>query len=62
MKKTDFETMNIKALKKYILEHRNDLEAWDFFMSLINAQPSNELYGDVDVQEFSELLRKHQQS
>ncbi len=62
MKQTDFETMDLKALKKYVLEHRNDPIAWEFFMNRINAEPLTQVYDEVSTEEFAELVRKHQKS
>jgi hypothetical protein len=62
MKQTDFETMDLKALKKYILEHRNDQIAWEFFMNRINAEPPTQIYDEVSTEEFAKLVRKHQKS
>jgi hypothetical protein len=60
--KPNFQTLTIKDLKQYILEHREDQEAFRIFMDRIEQQPTSQLYNDIDVDRFSELLRKHQKS
>ncbi len=60
--KRDFQTLTIKELKQYILEHREDQEAFRIFMARIDKQPPSQLYNAMDVERFSELLREHQKS
>jgi hypothetical protein len=60
--KTDFKTMTIKQLRKYILEHREDQEAFKIFMDRIDSKPSDQIYDatDTDMERFSEILKEHQ--
>ncbi len=58
--KNDFQTMTIKQLKKYILEHREDQEAFTIFMDKIEAESSNKIYNANDIEQFSDLLKQHQ--
>jgi hypothetical protein len=58
--KNDFQTMTIKQLKKYILEHREDQEVFTIFMDKIEAQSSNKIYNANDIEQFSDILKQHQ--
>jgi hypothetical protein len=57
--KTDFKAMTMRDLKKYVLEHRNDQAAFQELMDRIDAQPQEQVYGDVDAEQFSALLEQH---
>jgi hypothetical protein len=57
--KSDFKAMNMSELKKYVLEHRNDQAAFQELMDRIDAQPQEQVYGDVDAEQFSILLEQH---
>ncbi|WP_208492135.1 DUF6887 family protein [aff. Roholtiella sp. LEGE 12411] len=57
--KSDFQAMTMGELKKYVLEHRNDQEAFQALMKRIDAQPQNQIYGEVDTEQFSSLLEQH---
>ncbi len=57
--KSDFQTMTMGELKKYVLEHRNDQAAFQALMDRVDAQPQNQVYGEVDAEEFSTLLEQH---
>lgn len=49
----------MRELKKYILEHRNDQAAFQALMERVDAQPQNQVYGEVDAEQFSALLEQH---
>ena len=57
--KSDFQTMTIGQLKKYVLEHRNDQAAFEALMERVDAQPQGQIYGDMDVEQFSQLVEQH---
>ncbi len=57
--KSDFQMMTMGELKKYVLEHRNDQEAFQALMDRIDTQPQDQVYGEVDAEEFSTLLEQH---
>ncbi len=57
--KSDFPTMTIGQLKKYVLEHRNDRAAFEALMERVDAQPQGQIYGDMDVEQFSQLVEQH---
>ncbi|WP_430540866.1 DUF6887 family protein [Roseofilum halophilum] len=56
--KSDFELMTMKELQKYVLEHRNDQAAFQALMDRVDAVPQNQVYGEVNAQEFSVLLEQ----
>lgn len=58
--KPNFQVITIKELKQYILENREDKEAFQVYMERINNQPSSQLYDEADIEQFSELLRENQ--
>ena len=60
--KPNFQTLTIKELKQYILEHREEQEAFRIFMDRIEQQPPSQLYDAMDFERFSELLKEHQKS
>lgn len=55
----NFQTMTMQELKKYVLEHRNDRAAFQALMERIDAQPQEQVYGEVNAEEFSALLEQH---
>ena len=57
--KSDFQMMTMGELKKYVLAHRNDQAAFQALMDRVDAQPQNQVYGEVDAEEFSALLEQH---
>ena len=57
--KSDFDLMTIRELKKYVLKHRNDQAAFQALMDRIDTQPQEQVYGEVDAEEFSTLLEQH---
>jgi hypothetical protein len=58
--KSNFKAMTMRELKKYVLEHRNDQAAFQELMDRIDAQPQEQVYGDVDAEQFSALLERYQ--
>ena len=60
--KSDFQTMTMGELKKYVLEHRNDQAAFQALMERIDAQPQDKIYGEVDAEQFSTILQQHRRS
>ncbi|MDJ1177574.1 hypothetical protein PJF56_01730 [Roseofilum sp. BLCC_M91] len=48
----------MKELQKYVLEHRNDQAAFQALMDRVDAVPQNQVYGEVNAQEFSVLLEQ----
>jgi len=57
--KSDFELMTIRELQKYVLEHRNDQAAFEALMDRVDAVPQNQVYGEVNAQEFSILFEQY---
>ncbi len=60
--KPNFQSMTIQELKKYVLEHRDDQEAFCRLVDRLDAQSGSPLYTARDIDRFPELLREHQQS
>ena len=62
--KLKFETMTRQELRAYILEHREDEEAFQIYMDRVMAEPG-EIYPAPqsidDLKHFPELLEKHRQ-
>ncbi|NET62077.1 MAG: hypothetical protein F6K47_39990 [Symploca sp. SIO2E6] len=57
--KSDFKMMTMGQLKKYVLEHRNDQAAFQALMDRVDAQPQNQVYGEVNAKDFSALIEQH---
>lgn len=57
--KYNFQTMTMGELKKYVLEHRNDIAAFQALMDRINAQSKGQIYGSVNADQFGQLLEQH---
>jgi hypothetical protein len=55
--KPNFQAMTIKELKAYLLEHRNDTEAFHTLMDKIKTD-TLDFYSIADVNRFPELLEK----
>jgi hypothetical protein len=55
--KPNFQAMTIKELKGYLLEHRNETEAFNTLMDKIKTD-TLDFYSIADVNRFSELLEK----
>ncbi len=56
--KSNFQTMTIGELKKYVLEHRNDQAAFQALMDRVDAQPQEQVYGDINSEQFSKLVEQ----
>jgi uncharacterized coiled-coil protein SlyX len=57
--KSNFQTMTLRELKKYVLEHRNDQAAFQALMDRVDSQVQAQVYKEVDLQEFSTLVDQH---
>ena len=57
--KSDFQRMIMGELKKYVLEHRNDQAAFQALMDRVDAQPQDQVYGEMDSEQFSILVEQH---
>lgn len=57
--KAEFQTMTLRELKQFVLEHRGDRAAFQALMERIDAQPQDRVYSDVDPAQFSQLLEQH---
>ena len=57
--KSDFQRMTMGELKKYVLEHRNDQAAFQALMDRVDAQPQDQVYGEMDSEQFSILVEQH---
>ena len=51
--------LTLRELKKYVLEHRNDQAAFQALMDRVDAQPQEQVYGEVDAEQFSVLVEQH---
>ncbi|AIE72590.1 hypothetical protein D082_00610 [Synechocystis sp. PCC 6714] len=54
--------MTIKQLKQYVLEHREDQDAFEVFMDRLDSQPAAKIYDGDDVAQFAEILKQHHNS
>lgn len=57
--KPNFQTMTLRELKKYVLEYRNDQTAFQALMDRVDSQTRDQVYNEVDVQQFSKLVDQH---
>ena len=57
--KSNFQTMTMRELKKYVLEHRNDQTAFQSLMDRIDSLAQDQVYDEVDSQQFSKLVDQH---
>lgn len=57
--KSDFQIMTMRELKKYVLEHRNDQAAFQALMERVDAQPQDQVYGEIDAEQFSTLVEQY---
>ncbi len=57
--KSNFQTMTMRELKKYILEHRHDQTAFQALMERVDSQTQDQVYAEVDIQHFSKLVDQH---
>jgi hypothetical protein len=56
MSEFDFVTMSKNELKRYLLEHRNDTEAFYALMDKINAEPNQKFYSVDEASVLQELI------
>lgn len=56
--KPDFQSMSIKELKAYLLEHRNDTEAFHALMDKVKGIPNRKFYSIEDIDRLPELLEE----
>jgi hypothetical protein len=56
--KTNFQLMTIQELKAYLLEHRNDTEAFHALMDKIKTGTNLDFYSIADANRFPELLEQ----
>lgn len=59
--KPNFQAMTIKELKAYLLERRNDTEAFHTLMDKIK-EGTLDFYSIADVNRFPELLEKYRET
>ena len=57
--KSNFQTMTMRELKKYVLEHRNDQTAFQALMDRVDSQAQDQVYNEVDIQQFSTLVDQY---
>lgn len=62
MSKPDFLTMSKSELKRYLLEHRNDTEAFHALMDKINAEPNQKFYTVDEADRLQELIEAKRRS
>ncbi|MGK7928306.1 MAG: hypothetical protein AB4290_24210 [Spirulina sp.] len=60
--KAEFQTMTLRELKQYVLEHRSDGAGFQALMERIDAQLPEQVYSDVDAAQFSQLIKQHYRS
>lgn len=56
--KAEFQTMTLRELKQYVLEHRSDRTAFQALMERIDAQVPENIYTEVDPTQFSQLIEQ----
>jgi hypothetical protein len=54
----DFKMMDIAQLRSYVLEHRDDQEAFNALMDQLNARPITKSYPCPNTPENVEVVRK----
>jgi hypothetical protein len=57
MSKPNFAMMTKSELKHYLLEHRNDTEAFHALMDKVNAEPNQKFYTVEEADVLQELLK-----
>ncbi len=61
MSKPNFGSMSKSELKRYLLEHRNDTEAFHALMDKVNAEPNQKFYSIDEVDVLEELIEATRQ-
>jgi hypothetical protein len=56
MTKPNFVAMSKSELKRYLLEHRNDTEAFYALMDKVNAEPNQKYYTVDEADMLQELI------
>lgn len=56
MTKPNFATMTKSELKRYLLVHRNDIEAFHALMDKINAEPNQKFYTVDEADVLQDLI------
>ena len=62
MNKPNFATMSKSELKRYVLAHRNDIEAFHALMDRINAEPNQKFYTIDEVDVLQDLIETKRHS
>ena len=62
MSELNFVAMSKTELKRYLLEHRNDTEAFYALMDKINAEPNQKFYSIDDVEVLENLIEAKRHS
>jgi hypothetical protein len=62
MSELNFTKMSKTELKRYLLEHRNDTEAFHALMDKINAEPNQKFYTIDEVDVLQELIEAKRHS
>lgn len=57
--KSNFQTMTMRELKKYVLENRNDQAAFQALMERVDSQAQAQVYSEVNIHQFSTLVDQH---
>lgn len=57
--KPDFQAMSKAELRAYVLEHRDDTEAFHALTDRILASPTLKWYSPEDVDRFPEIYKEH---
>lgn len=60
--KPDPAHLSLSELRAYVLEHRDDQEAFHALMDRIDAQPADQVFSPEDLERFPELLAEHLRS
>ncbi len=62
MSELNFAAMSKTELKRYLVEHRNDTEAFYTLMDKINAEPNQKFYSIDDVEVLENLIEAKRHS
>lgn len=58
MTKPNFATMTKPELKAYLLEHRNDTEAFHALMDKVTSEPNQQFYTLEEADKLQELVQR----
>ncbi|AFY73543.1 hypothetical protein Syn7502_01475 [Synechococcus sp. PCC 7502] len=56
--KPNLKAMTKPELKSYLLEHRNDIEAFEALMDKVNSEPDQKFYPPEEASNLSKLLER----